>query len=183
MLHFSPIWNGPEAMTSHHTAVFDIDHEGRIVSMFEDAAQILSACPDVIRVEDDNRLSLSEPERQCPSPEPIRIAGTQQHNLLKIYSKSAGSQLTIHILQRTDFGASVVVFTPALNTRPDAPRLTGREREVLLLAAKGLRRDRMAHALGLSIATIDLHCAKLRRKLGAKTTSQAVAKALTDFGI
>lgn len=182
MLHMYPTQNAFGAMTSHRTTVFHIDLTGRIVSLPEDAAHILTTCQDVIGIDADNRLILCEPETQPPLLTPVRVAGLQQHNPVKFYSALARTHLTIHILQRAGLGATIVVFAPGLNTTPDVSKLTQREREVLLLAAKGLRRDRMAHALGVSIATIDLHCANLRRKMGAKTTSEAVAKAFTHLG-
>lgn len=59
-----------------------------------------------------------------------------------------------------------------------APRLSPRERECLVWLCAGLRSDRIAERLGLSGATVDLHLARARRRLGAKTREQAVAKAL-----
>jgi DNA-binding CsgD family transcriptional regulator len=65
-------------------------------------------------------------------------------------------------------------------TEPQAPepRLTGRERECLLGLVAGLRSDRIAEKLGLARVTVDLHLARARRRLGARTREQAVAKAL-----
>lgn len=67
----------------------------------------------------------------------------------------------------------------------DAPaprRLSPRERECLVWLATGLRSDRIAERLGLSRATVDLHLARARRRLGARTREQAVARALA-FGL
>ena len=126
--------------------------------------------------------------RPCPtaslaSPTPIRLDGVPQNSLAILYSVAAKAKLTIHILKREGIGATIVVFVPGLSTTENFPSLTPRERDVLLLAAKGLRRDRMAHALGVSIPTIDLHCASLRGKVGAKTTSEAVAKAFPSLRV
>jgi DNA-binding CsgD family transcriptional regulator len=57
-------------------------------------------------------------------------------------------------------------------------RLSPRERECLLWLVAGLRSDRIAEKLGLSRVTVDLHLARARRRLGAKTREQAVARAL-----
>ncbi|MFZ5749040.1 MAG: helix-turn-helix transcriptional regulator [Pseudomonadota bacterium] len=54
--------------------------------------------------------------------------------------------------------------------------LTVRERDVLALHARGMRRDRIAHRLGITLPTVDLHTANLRRKLKAQTIAEAVAK-------
>lgn len=64
-------------------------------------------------------------------------------------------------------------------TLPPRPRLTPRERECLLWLTAGLRSDRIAERLGLARVTVDLHLARARRRLGARTREQAVAKALT----
>ncbi len=61
---------------------------------------------------------------------------------------------------------------------PQRPRLSPRERECLLWLVAGLRSDRIAERLGLSRATVDLHLSRARRRLGARTREQAVAKAL-----
>lgn len=57
-------------------------------------------------------------------------------------------------------------------------RLSPRERECLLWLIAGLRSDRIAEKLGLARVTVDLHLGRARRRLGAKTREQAVARAL-----
>jgi DNA-binding CsgD family transcriptional regulator len=72
---------------------------------------------------------------------------------------------------------------PARTPSRDAPpRLSRRERECLLWLAAGLRNDRIAERLGIARATVELHLARARRKLGAATREQALAKALC-FGL
>lgn len=61
---------------------------------------------------------------------------------------------------------------------PPPPRLSPRERECLVWLAAGLRSDRIAERLGLARATVDLHLARARRRLGARTREQAVARAI-----
>ncbi|SOD99847.1 regulatory protein, luxR family [Caenispirillum bisanense] len=61
---------------------------------------------------------------------------------------------------------------------PDAPDLTARERQCLGLLASGLTVKEMAHALGLSPRTVEKHVESLKRRFGARTTAQAVARAL-----
>ncbi|MEJ1999116.1 MAG: helix-turn-helix transcriptional regulator [Maritimibacter sp.] len=62
------------------------------------------------------------------------------------------------------------------------PHLTPRERAVLGLLAAGLRRDRIAWELNISLPTVDMHARNLRQKLNALTTSAAVANA-ARYGI
>ncbi len=60
----------------------------------------------------------------------------------------------------------------------DAVRLTAREREVLLWLAKGMRVAEIADRLKLAEVTVNLHVANAKKKLGAATREQAVAKAV-----
>jgi DNA-binding CsgD family transcriptional regulator len=59
-----------------------------------------------------------------------------------------------------------------------AIRLTLRERECLLWLAKGLRNDRISERMSISNPTVEMHLANARRKLGAFTREQAVARAV-----
>jgi DNA-binding CsgD family transcriptional regulator len=59
-----------------------------------------------------------------------------------------------------------------------AIRLTIRERECLLWLAKGLRNDRISERMGISNPTVEMHLANARRKLGAFTREQALARAV-----
>ncbi|BBL69565.1 LuxR C-terminal-related transcriptional regulator [Methylogaea oryzae] len=52
--------------------------------------------------------------------------------------------------------------------------LTERERQCAALLAEGKRLDEAAHIIGISKRTLDFHLSNARRKLNAKTTTQAV---------
>lgn len=56
--------------------------------------------------------------------------------------------------------------------------LTSREREVLARLASGHTNKQMALELKLSVRTIEMHRAKLLRRIGVKTTSEAIKFAL-----
>lgn len=60
-----------------------------------------------------------------------------------------------------------------------AGELSGRQRQVLSLAAQGLRDDEMAARLHLSRSTIRQHLHKIHRRLKARNTTQAVVIALS----
>lgn len=65
--------------------------------------------------------------------------------------------------------------------RPPAPAsavtLTPREQEVLAALAQGLRYEEVAHALCLSVSTVQSHVRKLYRKLGATSKLGALHRA------
>jgi DNA-binding NarL/FixJ family response regulator len=64
--------------------------------------------------------------------------------------------------------------------RPPAPEvLTGREREVIAMIAKGFRTREMAQLLCLSHKTVEKHRANLMRKLGLRSAAAAAAYAIT----
>ncbi|MFC4442182.1 helix-turn-helix transcriptional regulator [Caulobacter henricii] len=56
--------------------------------------------------------------------------------------------------------------------------LTIRERDCLRYLMEGMRYDAIAHAMGLAVVTVEVHVSNARRKLGARTATEAVAKAL-----
>ncbi|MEA3063812.1 MAG: two-component system, LuxR family, response regulator FixJ [Sphingomonadales bacterium] len=58
--------------------------------------------------------------------------------------------------------------TPALET------LTRREKEVLIAFADGSPNKVVAHKLGLSVRTVELHRANMMKKLGVRSLSQAL---------
>lgn len=71
---------------------------------------------------------------------------------------------------------------PACAARAEAqattPRLSPRRREVLALAAQGLTIEQIAHRLTISVPTVRTTLAVTRHKLGARSTTEAVAIAV-----
>ncbi|MDI1363887.1 MAG: LuxR C-terminal-related transcriptional regulator [bacterium] len=56
--------------------------------------------------------------------------------------------------------------------------LSARERDCLRCLAEGKRQDAVAHALGISRVTVELHLRGARQKLDAVTVNEAIARAL-----
>lgn len=56
--------------------------------------------------------------------------------------------------------------------------LTKREKQVLQLAASGLRVCDIARHLRVSVRTVEAHLSSSRQKLGSKNTTQAVVKSI-----
>ncbi|HEX3463062.1 MAG TPA: response regulator transcription factor [Candidatus Elarobacter sp.] len=59
--------------------------------------------------------------------------------------------------------------------RPRGDRLTGREREILLLLAEGLSNRAAGERLGIAERTVKFHVAEILGRLGASNRAQAVA--------
>ncbi|MER6254643.1 LuxR C-terminal-related transcriptional regulator [Streptomyces sp. NPDC001584] len=68
--------------------------------------------------------------------------------------------------------------TPALMAREAAVRLTGREREIALLASRGLLSKDIAAALTISIRTVDNHLQRIYSKLGITTRKELADRLL-----
>ncbi len=62
--------------------------------------------------------------------------------------------------------------------RPRSATLSIREKEVFRYIGKGLSSKNIAQTLGLSIRTIDVHRANIKRKLGTRTTSELLRYAV-----
>lgn len=60
------------------------------------------------------------------------------------------------------------------------PRLAPREREALQWLAQGYKSARIAEKMGIEPVTVNKHLASARRRLGARTSAQALAVALRD---
>ena len=56
-------------------------------------------------------------------------------------------------------------------------QLTSRERDCLAGLARGLMRKQIAFSLNISLPTVDMHVASIKRKLVADTLPEAVARA------
>lgn len=67
---------------------------------------------------------------------------------------------------------------PAAPGEAQRSPLSPRETDCLCWLARGLRNDRIAERLGVSAATVEMHLARARRKLGARTREQALARAI-----
>jgi DNA-binding CsgD family transcriptional regulator len=71
-----------------------------------------------------------------------------------------------------------LLFAGLNGSKHDGSNLTVRERDCLSLIADGMRTIEVAHKLGISEGTVELHLRKARARLRAKTRDQAVAIAV-----
>jgi DNA-binding NarL/FixJ family response regulator len=74
-------------------------------------------------------------------------------------------------------GAEVAVPANAVPSNIDAPRLTGRQNEVLSLIADGHANKEIAHRLGTSEGTVKAHVTAIMRQLGVRNRVQMLLAA------
>lgn len=93
---------------------------------------------------------------------------------------SAGTRLLLEAAAPLAFRAALrLSATPRV---PELGQLSGREAEVLSWMAAGRRVAEIAEALGLSERTVENHLRRIRGRLGARTTAEAVRIA-TERGV
>jgi two-component system nitrate/nitrite response regulator NarL len=62
----------------------------------------------------------------------------------------------------------------------EGPGLSAREREILILMARGATHKEIGRVLGIAEVTVKLHTQRICRKLSVKNRSAAIAKAVND---
>ena len=92
---------------------------------------------------------------------------------------------TIRSIARGGDEENVIVSVPReslRSTEEDDPEdgLTRREREILLLAARGLSNRRIGEDLHLSTATVKRHLSNVYDKLGVHSRGEAVSRAISE---
>lgn len=167
-------------------AFLDLDSEGRIISHDALAKRFLDMKPHYIR---KNGARFFTPDPSHTFLRALLAACDDVNPVSTVFNPSEDTHdpfLQINVLPFQPGLARVVLFwahsdTEISETEDPAPSvsvLSARERDVLELAAEGLRRDRIAYKLNISLPTVDMHARNLRRKLSALTTSEAVAIAV-----
>lgn len=66
----------------------------------------------------------------------------------------------------------------SIQDSPDAPKLTARENEVLVLVAKGFSYSEISSTLGISVNTVTSHIKHIYRKLNVNSRGEAVFEAI-----
>jgi len=77
----------------------------------------------------------------------------------------------------------VILFVPRATFDKDAPEessLSGRETEVLMLAARALSNREIAESLHLSETTVKRHLSNVYEKMGVRSRGEAARKALSE---
>lgn len=170
--------------------VFELDHEGRLLRMNAKADALVRLHPLLV-LSFRRELRLAGPARDAfrqaaglATGKDWSKAGRLDLPLTRAADGRIIPEIRLNFLPRDVGGRRVLVIATVagedglhdLFASPDDKiRLTPRERDVLHGLIRGRRRGQLAHDLSLSVPTVDLHTANLRRKLGARTIAEAVA--------
>lgn len=94
-----------------------------------------------------------------------------------IMTVAAGDALLSPVATRSLIQRFLAGAPPVRSTTPALESLTGREREVVVLAATGLSNDEIADHLGISVLTAKTHVNRAMVKLGARDRAHLVIAA------
>lgn len=174
--------------------IFELDHEGRLLRLNGMAESLLRLHP-LLFLRHSRVLGLAGPERRALELAIGRATDAARAEAGRIELPPVRAEdgrllpgLTLSTLPRSDGGRRVLVVVTtaqasglrhAFEDPQDRVRLTARELDVLDGLMRGRRRDQLAHDLGVTVPTVDLHSANIRRKLGARTMPEAVVIALS----
>jgi DNA-binding CsgD family transcriptional regulator len=114
---------------------------------------------------------------------PVVTLGGTDHDVPGVLSRDAGARQIDAAIQAVAAGL-IVRWPDAIDAGFAAMResdghalLTPRELEVLAALAEGITNKAIARRLNISLHTVKFHVESLFRKLGARTRTEAVAKA------
>lgn len=145
---------------------------GTVTTMNGPALELLGpprarSCRMVVNAMDEEGHSICA---QCLH-DPLQPGDQREHGTVQINGEKME-------MVCSSLGASRVVTLLPEEAVPEGPHLTPREREVLVLVARGLTTAKIAERLGLSYPTVRTHLEHIREKLSVATRAQAVARAL-----
>ena len=162
-----------------------------VVAYANDPQQALEACREHrprVAVLDDTLDGLSLCRRlktEVPRVACVMYTGRDEAGLAQ-RALAAGAKA---VVSKTEDAADLVravllaargktYISPAFAERAydrERPELTPKQAEVLHLLADGLERKEIAERMGIGEETVKSHLAEARRRLGARTSAQAVA--------
>ncbi len=137
----------------------------------------------VVGAQDAADVVLADGDRPPGETRPVVMLGGSDHDLAGVLPRDASaSQIDAAI--RAVAAGLIVRLPEAMDTGFGAMRetdahalLTPRELEVLAALAEGITNKAIARRLNISLHTVKFHVESLFRKLGARTRTEAVAKA------
>ena len=102
------------------------------------------------------------------------VRGLLENGAAGYLTKENAPELIIEAVRAVARG-EVRWFVQPSPAQPDSPDLTSREKEILLVMARGLSNDDIAEELHLAESTIRKHATNIYRKLGVDSAREAIA--------
>lgn len=173
-----------DMLRADRTAALLLDREGRVVVANPPAEVLLAHGPITTR---NGRLACLDPaQKQALEAAVLGVVRSRRGDLGEAVVGPPAGRVRVQVAPvggRRPFadmtGSVAAVAHLIAMPQPRATRpLSVRQRECLAFLAEGLRPDEIAHRLGLSRVTIDLHLREARQKLEARSLYQAVARAV-----
>jgi DNA-binding CsgD family transcriptional regulator len=137
----------------------------------------------VVGVEDTADVVLADGDFPPGETRPVVILGGTDRDLGGVLSREANANQIDAAIRAVAAGLIVRLPDPieagfgAIGEADGHALLTPRELEVLAALAEGLTNKAIARRLNISLHTVKFHIESLFRKLGARTRTEAVAKA------
>jgi DNA-binding CsgD family transcriptional regulator len=170
--------------------LFELDHEGRLLRLNGLAEELLTMHPLVV-LQRSRVLALGGAHRfafksaiGAATVNADACAGAIDLPPMRGSDGRIFPDLRLNLLPQNNGGRRVLIIATtedpsgiksAFATPEETVHLTPRERDILQGLIRGRRREQLAHDLGISVPTVDLHSTNMRRKLGAKTLPEAIA--------
>jgi DNA-binding NarL/FixJ family response regulator len=137
----------------------------------------------VVALEDEADLVLTDGEAPRGETRPVLMLGGGDQDRAGLLSRNADARQIDAAIRAV--AAGLIVRAPdaletgfgAINEPDGHALLTPRELDVLTALAEGLTNKAIARRLAISLHTVKFHLESLFRKLGARTRTEAVAKA------
>jgi DNA-binding CsgD family transcriptional regulator len=137
----------------------------------------------VVGVEDTADVVLADGDGPPGETRPVLALGGTDHELPGVLSRDAGASQIDAAIRAV--AAGLIVRLPdamdrgfgAMHESDGQALLTPRELEVLAALAEGMTNKAIARRLNISLHTVKFHVESVFRKLGARTRTEAVAKA------
>ena len=147
--------------------------DGAVISANAAAKEMLGS-PETYRCSEVVRSRNIDGDRVCGKgcAESLCAGNQVDHGVVRVRGRAA------HLVCTGAGDHRVITLTPAPDLDSISGTLSPREKEVLQLVARGFTTHRIARRLAISPSTARTHVEHIREKLGVRTRSQAVAKAL-----
>jgi DNA-binding CsgD family transcriptional regulator len=136
----------------------------------------------VVDADDTADVVLADGDRPAGETRPVIALGGADHDLPGVLSRGANADQIDAAIRAV--AAGLIVRVPDADLGFGAMReteghalLTPRELEVLAALAEGMTNKAIARRLNISLHTVKFHVESVFRKLGARTRTEAVAKA------